>query len=383
MNFDFSDDQEQLRDAVRKWVDKGYSFDRRRAIDKSGGFSREAYGEIAELGLCGLYIPEADGGLGLGPVEGMVVMEELGRGIVLEPMAQTLIAGGVLAGYTSAALKAAWLPKIASGEALVVLAHQERAARYKLNICEAKSVLAHGKYTLSAIKSIVPAGDKADAFIVPALLAGAVADGATGGVDGKIALFLVERNATGVTTRGYGTQDGGSAAELSLKDAPASLITLDGLSALEHAVDIGIAATCGEAVGLMDKMVAITVEYMNIRKQFGVTIASFQALRHRMADVKMQLELARSMSYYAALKLNAPAPERRAAMARAKYQLGNSMRFVGQQCIQLHGGNGVTDEYMVSHYFKRLTQMEMTFGDSLHHLGEVSDRMQDSAGVFA
>ena len=374
MNFDFSDDQEQLRDAVRKWVDKGYSFDRRRAIDKSGGFSREAYGEIAELGLCGLYVPDADGGLGMGPVEGMVVMEELGRGIVLEPFAQTLIAGGVLAGYAPAALKAAWLPKIASGEALVVLAHQERGARYKLDVCEAKSTVAVVGYTLSATKSIVSVGDKADAFIVPAKL------------DGKIALFLVERRATGTTgviTRGYGTQDGGRAAEVSLKDAPASLITLDGLHALEHAVDIGIAATCGEAVGAMDKMVAITVEYMNIRKQFGVTIASFQSLRHRMADVKMQLELARSMSYYAALKLNAPAPERRAAMARAKYQLGNSMRFVGQQCIQLHGGIGVTDEYSVSHYFKRLTQMEMTFGDTLHHLGEVSDRMQDSAGVFA
>ena len=374
MNFDFSDDQEQLRDAVRKWVDKGYSFDRRRAIDKSGGFSREAYGEIAELGLCGLYVPDADGGLGMGPVEGMVVMEELGRGIVLEPFAQTLIAGGVLAGYAPAALKAAWLPKIASGEALVVLASQERGARYKLDVCEAKSTVALVGYKLSATKSIVSVGDKADAFIVPAKL------------DGKIALFLVERGATGTTgviTRGYGTQDGGRAADVSLQDAPASLITLDGLNALEHAVDIGIAATCGEAVGAMDKMVAITVEYMNIRKQFGVTIASFQSLRHRMADVKMQLELARSMSYYAALKLNAPAPERRAAMARAKYQLGNSMRFVGQQCIQLHGGIGVTDEYSVSHYFKRLTQMEMTFGDTLHHLGEVSDRMQDSAGVFA
>ena len=374
MNFDFSDDQEQLRDAVRKWVDKGYSFDRRRAIDKSGGFSREAYGEIAELGLCGLYIPDADGGLGMGPVEGMVVMEELGRGIVLEPLVQTLIAGGVLAGYAPAALKSAWLPKIASGEALVVLASQERAARYKLDVCEAKASIAPMGYTLSASKSIVSVGDKADAFIVPAKL------------DGNIALFLVERSATGTTgvmTRGYGTQDGGRAAEVSLKDASASLITLGGLAALEHAVDIGIAATCGEAVGVMDKMVAITVDYMNTRKQFGVTIASFQSLRHRMADVKMQLELARSMSYYAALKLNAPAPERRAAMARAKYQLGNSMRFVGQQCIQLHGGIGVTDEYIVSHYFKRLTQMEMSFGDTLHHLGEVSDRMQDSAGVFA
>ena len=379
MNFDFTDDQEQLRDAVRKWVDKGYTFERRRTIDKSDGFSREAYGELAELGLCGLYIPEAEGGLGLGPVEGMVVMEELGRGIVLEPFAQTLIAGGVLAGYAPPPVKAAWLPKIASGEALTVLAYQERAARYQLNMCEAKATLTQGRWTLFAIKNLVPVGDKADAFIVPANVTGAV----TGEADGKMALFLVERVAPGVTTRGYGTQDGGRAAELTLKDAPASLITLDGLSALEHAVDIGIAATCAEAVGVMDKMMAVTAEYLNTRKQFGVTIGSFQALRHRAADMKMQLELARSMSYYAALKLNTPAPERRAAMARAKYQLGNAMRFVGQQSIQLHGGIGVTDEYIVSHYFKRLTQMELTFGDTMHHLGEVSDRMQDTAGVFA
>ena len=371
MNFDFTDDQEQLRDAVRKWVDKGYSFDRRRSIEAAGGFSKEAFDELNELGLGGLYISEADGGLGMGPVEGMVVMEELGRGIVLEPFAQTLISSGVLSGYAPAALKAAWLPKIAAGEALVVLAYQERAARYKLDVCASKATLVGDKYTLTAMKSVVPAGDKADAFLVPAML------------DGKMALFLVERNAAGVMTTGYGTQNGSRAAELTLANSPAQLVTLDGLTALEHGVDIGIAATCAEAVGAMDKTIAITAEYMNTRKQFGVVISSFQALRHRMADVKMQLELARSMSYYAALKLNAPADERRSAMARAKYQLGNSMRFVGQQSVQLHGGIGVTDEYIVSHYFKYLTQLEMTFGDTLHHLGEVSNRMQDTAGVFA
>ncbi|MBA4330180.1 MAG: acyl-CoA dehydrogenase [Polaromonas sp.] len=371
MDFDFTDDQEQLRDAVRKWVDKGYDFERRRGIAKAGGFSREAYGQLAELGLAGLYIPEANDGMGMGPVEGMVVMEELGRGIVAEPLAQALIAGAVLSGYAPDAVKSAWLPKIASGEALVVLASQERAARYQLDVCEAKAASAHGGWTLSATKNVVPAGDQADAFIVPAQ------------ADGKIALFLVERTAAGVSTRGYGTQDGGRAADVLLKDAPAMLITLDGLTALEHAVDIGIAATCAEAVGVMDKTLAITVEYMNTRKQFGVVISSFQALRHRVADMKMQLELARSMSYYASLKLNAPAAERRAAMARAKYQLGVSMRFVGQQAVQLHGGIGVTDEYIVSHYFKKLTQLEMTFGDTLHHLGEVSNRMQDTAGVFA
>ena len=371
MDFDFSDDQVQLGDAVRKWVDKGYTFDRRRAAEKAGGFDRAAWNELAELGLCGLYVPEDDGGLGMGPVEGMVVMEELGRGIVLEPLAQSLMAGGVLAGYADAATKAAWLPKVASGEALVVLAYQERAARYALDVCEAKATQAPGGYVVNAAKSLVPAGDQADAFIVPAK------------INSQLALFLVERQSAGVSTRGYTTQDGGRAAEVLLKNAPATLITQNGLTALEHAVDIGIAATCAEAVGVMDKTLAITAEYMNTRKQFGVVISSFQALRHRMADMKMQLELARSMSYYGSLKLNAPTAERRAALARAKYQLGNSMRYVSQQAVQLHGGIGVTDEYIVSHYFRKLTQMEMTFGDTLHHLGEVSTRMQDTAGVFA
>ena len=371
MDFDFTDDQEQLRDAVRKWVDKGYSFDRYRATVKAGGFARAAYTEMAELGLSGLYVPEEHGGMGMGPVEGMVVMEELGRGMVLEPLKQSLIAGAVLAGYAPDALKSQWLPKVAGGEALIVLAYQERAARYRLDICETRATQSASGWELTGSKSVVPAGDQADAFMVPA------------SVDGKTALFLVSRSGSGVSTRGYGTQDGSRAAELSLQSASAALITLDGLTALEHAVDVGIAAACAEAVGVMDKTMAITAEYLNTRKQFGVFISSFQALRHRMADMKMQLELGRSMSYYAALKLNAPTAERRAAMARAKYQLGTSMRYVGQQAVQVHGGIGVTDEYIVSHYFKKLTQMEMTFGDSMHQLGEVASRMQDTAGVFA
>jgi alkylation response protein AidB-like acyl-CoA dehydrogenase len=188
-----------------------------------------------------------------------------------------------------------------------------------------------------------------------------------------------------LTVRGYPTQDGGCAADITLKDATAIELIEAGpaFAALEHAVDIGIAATCAEAVGVMDKLVAVTIEYMNTRKQFGVVISSFQALRHRIADVKMQLELGRSMSYFATLKLNDPAPARRRALAQAKLQLGQSMRFVGQQCIQLHGGIGVTDEYIASHYFKRLTVMEMSYGDTMHQLAEVSARMQDSAGVFA
>ncbi|WP_077002005.1 acyl-CoA dehydrogenase family protein [Variovorax sp. KK3] len=371
MDFNFSDDQQQLRDAVARWVEKGYGFERRRAIEAAGGFSREAWDELAELGLGGLFIPEDDGGLGMGPVEGMVVMEELGRGIVLEPLAQSLIAGAALASHADEDTRADWLPRIAGGQAMVVLAYQERKARYRLDVCEAKATKDGDTYRLRGTKSLVPAGDEADAFIVPAQL------------DGRIALFLVPRSEDGVAARGYGTQDGSRAAEVVFHDAAATLIAEDGLPALEHAVDIGIAAACAEGVGAMDKTLALTVEYMNTRKQFNTTIASFQALRHRVADMKMQLELARSMSYYATLKLNAPAAERRQAVARAKYQLGVSMRFVGQQSVQLHGGIGVTDEYAGSHYFRKLTQLEMVFGDTLHHLGEVSSRMQDSAGVFA
>jgi hypothetical protein len=371
MDFNFSDDQEQLRDAVRKWVDRSYGFERRQAIAKAGGFDRGAYGELAELGLAGLYVPEEHGGMGMGPIEAMVVLEELGRGIVLEPLSATLVASGVLSGYAPAAVKSQWLPGISSGEALVVLAYQERKARYRLDQCETTASQAGAGWKVSGAKSLVPAGDQADAFLVPAK------------ANGRIALFLVERNAQGVATRGYPTMDESRAAEVSFQDAAATLVTEDGLAALEHAVDIGIACTCAEAVGVIDKTMQLTAEYMNTRKQFGVTLATFQALRHRMADMKMQQELARSMSYYASLKLNAPAQERRRAMARAKYQLGVSMRFVGQNSVQLHGGIGVTDEYVGSHYFKKLTQMELQYGDTLHHLGEVSERMQDTAGVFA
>jgi hypothetical protein len=316
-------------------------------------------------------VPEEHGGMGMGPVEAMVVLEELGRGIVMEPLAQTLVASGVLAGYAPETVKAAWLPKLASGEALVVLAQQERKARYRLDACETQAAQDSGGWKVSGDKSIVPAGDQADAFLVPAR------------ANGRIGMFLVERSAPGVTTRGYPTMDGGRAAEVMLRDAAATLVTEDGATALEHAVDIGIACTCAEAVGVIDKTMQLTAEYMNTRKQFGVTLATFQALRHRMADMKMQQELARSMSYYASLKLNAPAEERRRAMSRAKYQLGVAMRFVGQNSVQLHGGIGVTDEYVGSHYFKKLTQLELQFGDTLYHLGQVSERMQDTAGVFA
>ncbi len=379
MDFDFNDDQEMLRDSVRKWVDKAYTFDRRRGIVAEGGFSKAAWKELGELGLLGLCVSETDGGMGFGPIDAMVVMEELGRGIVMEPFAAVSLVATTLLNAGHAPSAALWLQGIAEGKERVVLAHQERTARYKLANVQTRAVNTGGTWQLTGAKMLVPAGAHAGAFIVPARVSGAVDDPA------GVGLFLVSNGEPGVVVRGYPTQDGAAAADITLEQADAIELLAAGpaFAALEHAIDTGIAALCAEAVGAMDKLVAITTEYMNTRKQFGVAIGTFQALRHRMADVKMQLELARSMSYFASLKLGDAPAARRRAVAQAKLQLGQSMRFVGQQCIQLHGGIGVTDEYIASHYFKRLTVMEMSYGDSLHQLGEVSARMTEKAGVFA
>ena len=377
MDFNFTDDQNSLRDALAKWVEKGFDFPRRHALAKAGGKTREVYAELAELGLTGLLVPEAEGGLGLGPVEAMVVMEELGRGLVNAPYAAAALVVPTLLDAGPMDLQAAWLPRIATGESLVVPALQERAGRYNARHVTTSAVPKAELWSLTGQKSVVPAADEADEFVVSARISGAAGD-----ADG-IGLFLVNRAAAGVSVSGYPTQDGGRAGELMLSNATGTLVTADGWPAMQRALDFGIAATCAEAVGAMDKLVAVTVEYMNTRKQFGVTLASFQALRHRIADVKMQQELGRSMSYFASLKLGEPAPQRRRALSQAKVQLGQSMRYVGQQCTQIHGGIGVTDEYISSHYFKRLTMLEMAYGDTMHHLGEVSAAMQDTAGVFA
>jgi alkylation response protein AidB-like acyl-CoA dehydrogenase len=379
MNFEFSADEQQLQDAVARWVERAYGFERRTAIARAGGFSPEAWNEIAELGVLGLGTSEDDGGLAMGPVAPMLALEALGRGLVLEPVAGVaLVAASVLA-QAPTDVRAAWAPRVAAGEARVVLAYQERAARYRLERVDTRATLAGDAWTLTGAKSLVPIGDQADAFVVSARVSGADDDAA------GIALFLVERAASGVATRGYALQDASRAAEVSFAGAPATLLAPAGagFAALELAVDIGIAALAAEAVGVMDTLFALTADYLNTRKQFGVPIGSFQALRHRIADMKMQLELARSMSYYATLKLGEAPAARRRALAQAKVQLGHSARFLGQQAIQLHGGIGMTDEYIGSHYFKRLTTMEMQFGDTMHHLGEVSARLQETAGVFA
>lgn len=374
MDFDFSDEQLQLRDAVGRWVEKAYTFDKRRAIVKAGGFDAQAYQELAELGLAGLLIDESHGGLGMGPVEMMLVQEELGKGIVMEPILETFVASQVLSRYASSALQAEILPALASAEKLCVLATTEKSTRYRLDQCQAivevKTKNNENTWWLTGHKCVVPFAQVADAYFVPAML------------NGKMVMLVVKREQQGVETSAYRTQDGAVAGDVRFHQAQAQLLTEQGLEALEWATDVAIAGLCAQAVGAMDKVFATTADYLNTRKQFGVSISSFQALRHRFADMKMQLELARSMSYYATLKLNTNANERKMAMARAKYQLGVSMRFVGQQAVQLHGGIAMTDEYIISHYFKRLTQIEMTMGDTLHHLAYVSNHMQETAGVF-
>jgi alkylation response protein AidB-like acyl-CoA dehydrogenase len=335
MDFDFTSEQEQLRDLVGRWVQKDYGFEHRRGLIKAGGQQgvdpSSAWQALGELGLLGLAVPAQFDGMDMGPVEAMVVMEELGRGLVAAPYAAAALMGvGALRDHANAEVQQAWLPRIAAGEARVLPALQERAARYRLNVVQTQAAQgADGQWQITGTKNLVSVGGDdgvAEAYVVPARVSGAD-DDAQG-----IALFLVERQAAGVRVQAHPLQDGSRAAEVSFANSPATLVVAAGqgagFAALEHLVDIGIAALCAEAVGAMDSLMALTVEYLNTRKQFGVVIASFQALRHRLADMKMQLELARSMSYYATLKLNAPPKQRRRALAQAKLQLGQSVRFL-------------------------------------------------------
>ncbi len=382
MDFDFNDSQQMLRDTVRKWIDREYSFEHRQKTADAGGFSAETWRGLAELGLLGLVISEEHGGMGLGPVEAMLVMEQFGRGLLREPYAQAALIAPHLLASAPKRIQTEYLPSISAGEKLVVLAHQERVARYRLDHVTTRAVPSGAGWLVNGDKIVVPAASFADAFIVPARVSGAEDD-----VSG-VALYLVQRDSAGIGVRVYQTLDGAAAAEVRFMNAAAELLIGAGngpngaFDRLQHAVDVGIAALCAEGVGVMESLLAATVAYVNARRQFGVPIASFQSLRHRIADIKLQFELARSMSYLASMKLGEAQRARRRVVSQAKLQLGRSMRFVGQQCLQLHGAIGLTDEYIVSHYFKRLTAIEMTFGDTLHHLGEVSERMEATAGVY-
>jgi len=370
MDFEFSDEAVQLRESVKRWLERDYGFERRRRIIAEGGHSREAYASLAGLGLCGLWVDEEFGGLSLGPAEAIVIMEELGRGLVLEPFLHTLMASSLVSFVEDRALRASLGARLAGKGDFVVLAYLERGNRYAVDRSATVAGRGVDGWTLNGGKCLVAGGDMADALIVPAMNGG------------RLGLFLVEADAVGLSSSPYTTMDGSRAADVTFRNTPAVPLIEAGQRALDYALDCGTAALCAESVGTMERTLETTAEYLRTRKQFGAELASFQSLRHRIADMKMQLELARSMAYYAALKLDAAAPERRIAVSQAKYQIGASSRFVGQEAVQLHGGIGLTDEYVVSHCFKRLTQIELSLGDSMHHLGIVSSQMKETAGVY-
>lgn len=361
MDFEFLDEQVELRQAVARWLQGEYSMERRRRTMAAGGFDPEAWKAFATLGLTGLPIDEAHGGMGMGAVEAMLVMEAFGRAAVLEPLAHAWLSAQLVQRQAPPPLASAFLPGFAAGETWAALAYQERAYRYAIDRCATQAVRADdGSLRLTGQKDLVPAGDRAQTLIVPAML------------DGVQGLFLAQAAQEGVRAESYPTLDGRRAASIRFDQAHAECITLDGTSALEQALGLGVAYLCAEAVGLMEHLLALTTNHLNTRQQFGKPLAEFQVLRHRVADMKMQIELARSMSYYATLNLQADAATRRLALSQAKVQLSQSMKWVGQQAVQLHGGIGVTDEYELSDYFKRLTQMEYTFGDEAHHLAVLS-----------
>ena len=374
MDFKLSDEQQQLRDTLARFVQKDYAFDKRKAILKSkDGYSRAAWKQLAEMGLTALGLPEEHGGLPGNAVDVMVVMEVFGRGLVVEPYLATVVLGaGLVARAGNEAQQAAILPKVASGELLLALAHYEAGGRYELEQVATKAKKQGDGWVLDGAKTVVLHGAQADRLIVSARTSGADRD-AKG-----ISLFIVDRKTPGVTVRDNPTHDGQRAAEITFKNARGELLGKEsqGPALLEQALARGIAALCAEAVGNMAALVEITLSYIKTRKQFGVPIGSFQVLQHRMADMLMYVEQARSMMYLAAAKADSTdVADRRRAIAAAKALIGQAGRFVGQQAVQLHGGIGVTDEANVSHYFKRLTLINATFGDADHHLGSFSDSL--------
>ena len=374
MDFTLTDEQQQLRDTLARFVQKDYSFEKRKAILKSpDGYSRAAWQQLAEMGLTALGLPEAHGGLPGNAVDTMVVMEVFGRGLVVEPYLATVVLGaGLVAHAGSEAQQQALLPAVAEGKLLLAFAHDEPGARYEITRVATTAKKQADGYALSGSKTVVLHGAQADKLLVSARTSGAERD-AHG-----ISLFVVDAKAPGVTRRDFPTHDGQRAAEVTLKNARGELLGKDGQGAalVEWAIGRGIAALCAEAVGNMAALVELTLAYIKTRKQFGVPIGSFQALQHRMADMLMQTEQSRSMMYLAATKADShDAADRRRCLSAAKAFIGQAGRYVGQQAVQLHGGIGVTDEASVSHYFKRLTLINATFGDADHHLGRFSDAL--------
>ena len=376
MDFELSVEQQLVGDNVARLMRDRYGFEARKAHQASPqGFSEALWREYADMGLLGAPFSEEDGGYGGGAVETMIVMQEFGKALALEPYLQTVVLCGALIKHGADAEKRAELiGKIASGDLRLSFAHAEKQSGFDLNDVATNACKDGAAYVLNGEKGLVGQGDSADKLIVSARVAGERRD------RNGVGLFLVDANAPGVTRRGYPTQDGQRAAEISLADVrvePQDVLDAPGaaLPVIERAVDEAIAALSAEAVGAMSEALAMTVEYMKTRKQFGVTIGSFQALQHRASEMVVALEQARSMMYLATMSVSEEnAGERAKAMSAAKVQIGRSAKFIGQQAVQLHGGIAMTYEYKVGHLFKRLTMIDAAYGDADLHVRKLADQ---------
>jgi pimeloyl-CoA dehydrogenase small subunit len=374
MNFDLTEEQQLLKDSVTRLLADRYGFEARKGFQATPeGWSRDLWRQYGEIGLLGVAFAEADGGFGGGPVETMLIMEAFGRALTLEPyLATVVLAGGLIRRAGNAEQRAALIPAIASGELLLAFAHAERQSGHDLFDVGASAREDGGSFVLNGEKGLVLHGDCADKLIVSARRAGARRDRS------GIGLFLVDAKADGVARRGYRTQDGQRAAEVTLTNVRVAAKDVlagdeDPFPLIERVVDEAIAATSAEAVGAMSEALEMTVDYLKTRKQFGVPIGSFQALQHRASDMVVAMEQARSMMMLATMMAGEEnAAERRKAISAAKVQIGRSIRFIGQQAIQLHGGIGMTMEYKLGHVFKRLTMIDILFGDADYHLERLS-----------
>ncbi|MBL6761644.1 MAG: acyl-CoA dehydrogenase family protein [PS1 clade bacterium] len=369
MDFSFTEEQTLLRNMVQSFVQDNYDFDSRMKIVHSDeGMSHEIWGQFAELGLLAAPFSEEMGGLDGGPIETMVIMEELGRGLVVEPYLPTVVlCGGILNRHGSDAQKEAHLAGIIGGEDIWALAYSEPQSRFNPADVLTSAKADGDGYVLNGTKAVVAAAPWANKLIVSARISGDQRDS-----DG-LGLFIVEKSADGVSTQDYPTVDGNRASEVTLENVAVGADALvgaagNGLALLEEALDHGIGAVCAEAIGHMKCLNDATVEYCKTRKQFGVPIGSFQVLQHRMVDMFMEYEQSVSMTYMVNMKLSEGEAERKKAAAGAKVQIGKSGRFVGQEAVQLHGGMGMTEELNVGHYFKRLTVIDTQFGNVDHHL---------------
>src|SRR5262245_17404654 len=375
MDFDLSEEQRLLKESVDGLLTDSYDFDaRKKYMKEKGGWSKAVWGKLAEQGLLGLPFAEADGGFGASGVETMIVMEALGKALVLEPyLATVVIGGGFLRHGGSDAQKAAYVPSIIDGSKTFAFAQVEKNSRYDLHDVTTTAKKKGSGWVIDGEKFVVINGENADTLIVTARTKGERRD-STG-----IGVFLVPANAKGITKKSYPTQDGLHAADISFTGVEVGADAAIGdpenaLPLIERVVDDARIALCAEAVGLMDESLKITMEYIKTRKQFGVAIGSFQSLQHRGADMFVALEQARSMSMFATMASDFTDPiERAKAVAAAKVQVGKSGKFVGQQSVQLHGGIGMTMEAKIGQYFKRLTMIENAFGDTDYHLRRVSE----------